>query len=238
MGIKHSISWFEWKPSQGSKASSHYFDKISPKYNHNWTEMHYAASQGNISRLKDILHSQGYNDINKKDYYGKTPLYWAAYKGHEECIELLLQNGAEVNSQCKHGTTALHAVAGLYPDCTLLLIKKGANIDTEDNWGVTPMYIAACNGQLDCIRILVLAGANFTYRNRKTGLLPKQLAKHTDFLKWLKEQSQNPRSLKELCRKSIRRMLGHKYLGAVDGLDIPKALHSYLQLEEINYSSK
>ncbi|XP_070557646.1 ankyrin repeat and SOCS box protein 8-like [Ptychodera flava] len=233
MGIKHSISWFEWKPSQRGKSSNNYLHKISPKYNHNWTELHYAASHGSLSKLKEVLNSQGTSDINRKDYYGKTPLYWAAYKGHAECIEELLDNGAEVNSQCKHGATPLHAVSGLYPHCTLLLIKKGADVDKEDKWGVTPMYIAACNGQVECINLLVSAGANFTYRNRKTGFLPKQLTEHKEYLDWLKNQSQTPRPLKELCRKVIRKNLGHEHLDAVVTFDVPSSLHAYILLEEL-----
>lgn len=61
--------------------------------------------------------------VDRKDYYGKTPLYWAAYKGQRRSVELLLEHGANVNMCCKHGGTPLHAAIGLFPDCTLLLIQ-------------------------------------------------------------------------------------------------------------------
>ena len=62
-------------------------------------------------------------NIDRKDYYGKTPLYWASYKGHKTCVEELLKFGAKVNSRCRHGGTPLHAVVSLYPECALALIK-------------------------------------------------------------------------------------------------------------------
>ena len=75
---------------------------------------------------KYFLFILGTINLNKKDYYGKTPLYWAAYKGHKACLEELLKFGASVNTKCRHGGSPLHAVVSLYPECALLLIKVGS----------------------------------------------------------------------------------------------------------------
>ncbi|CAM4698688.1 unnamed protein product, partial [Lepidochelys kempii] len=106
--------------------------------------------------------------VDRKDYYGKTPCYWTAYKGQKLSMELLLQHGASVNTCCIHGGMPLHAAIGLFPDCTLLLIQgsHGADVNLQDNWGVTPIYLAACSGQIECIRLLVQAGADITYKNK------------------------------------------------------------------------
>ncbi|CAM4575209.1 unnamed protein product [Lepidochelys olivacea] len=77
--------------------------------------------------------------VDRKDYYGKTPCYWTAYKGQKLSMELLLQHGA----------------------------SHGADVNLQDNWGVTPMYLAACSGQIECIRLLVQAGADITYKNKR-----------------------------------------------------------------------
>nr|XP_020664474.1 serine/threonine-protein phosphatase 6 regulatory ankyrin repeat subunit C-like isoform X2 [Pogona vitticeps]XP_020664475.1 serine/threonine-protein phosphatase 6 regulatory ankyrin repeat subunit C-like isoform X2 [Pogona vitticeps]XP_020664476.1 serine/threonine-protein phosphatase 6 regulatory ankyrin repeat subunit C-like isoform X2 [Pogona vitticeps] len=140
--------------------------QAAPSYNYRWTELHYEASRGNVEKLKQLLLTSGRELVDKKDYYGKTPLYWAAYKGQKHTVELLLQHGANVNTCCKHGGTPLHAAIGLFPDCTLLLIQHGADVNLQDNWGVTPMYLAACSGQTECIRLLVQAGACISYRNK------------------------------------------------------------------------
>ncbi len=70
-----------------------------------------------------FLLTTGTGNLNKRDYYGKTPLYWAAYKGHRDCIAELLDCGADVNIPCRHGGTPLHAVVSLYPDCVIILVK-------------------------------------------------------------------------------------------------------------------
>ena len=38
---------------------------------------------------------------------GGTPLHWAARKGHQEIVELLIANGANVNAQDEDGGTPL-----------------------------------------------------------------------------------------------------------------------------------
>ncbi|XP_032828368.1 ankyrin repeat and SOCS box protein 11-like isoform X4 [Petromyzon marinus] len=198
--------------------------------------------------------SLGFNRIinytdscDSKDFYGKTPLYWAAYKGHRACMEQLIGHGADVNSQCKHGSTPLHTVIGLYPDCAILLIQHGADVNQSDKWGVTPMYLAACNGHLDGLRLLVHAGAVMTYRNKiqhfcygaeilagqKTGEVPKQLATRASVVSWLEGCAGTPRSLKHLARVRIARQLARPRREAVRRLCLPAVLESYLMFDDL-----
>nr|XP_006006326.1 PREDICTED: ankyrin repeat domain-containing protein 10-like [Latimeria chalumnae] len=205
----------------------------APSYNYKWTDIHYEASRGNIEKLQILLRTSDKELIDRKDYYGKTPLYWAAYKGQRSSMELLLRAGADVNSQCKHGGSPLHAAVGLFPECALLLIQYGANVNLSDNWGVTPMYLAACSGQIECIQLLVRAGAKITYRNKKTGEAPKQLASKTVLLSWIENHRKQPQSLKHISRLQIRETLGHHRLGAIRTFTIPVPLQRYLMFEDL-----
>ncbi|XP_046574030.1 serine/threonine-protein phosphatase 6 regulatory ankyrin repeat subunit A-like [Haliotis rubra] len=235
MGVRgSSLSWCDVKDSPATSKPTTYCYRISPpSYNHNWTDLHYAASHGNVRRIHEILHKTGTVNLNRKDYYGKTPLYWAAYKGHKNCIEELLKFGAHVNTQCRHGGTPLHAVVSLYPDSALLLIKHGADVNCADNWGVTPMYLAASHGQLEVLHYLVVAGAQLTFKN-KSGDIPKQLSCHKDFCAYLCRLSQTPRSLQHLCRATIRDELGDHPQTKVDSFMIPRQLKDYLLLTELS----
>ena len=48
-------------------------------------------------------------DVNKPGTYdGRTPLYWASYKGHLEMVLALLGAEADVNKADAHGWTPLH----------------------------------------------------------------------------------------------------------------------------------
>ena len=54
-----------------------------------------AASTGDIEAVKQFLDAGG--DVNAKNKVTTTPLYWAAYEGQKEIVELLIANGADVN---------------------------------------------------------------------------------------------------------------------------------------------
>ncbi|XP_069101725.1 ankyrin repeat domain-containing protein 10-like [Argopecten irradians] len=205
-----------------------------PSFNYNWTDLHYAASHGNISRIQEILSKSGTRSLNHQDYYGKTPLYWAAYKGYKSCVEELLKSGASVNIHCRHGGTPLHAVVGLYPDCALLLIQHGANVNQVDNWGMTPMYLAASSGQLEVIKYLLAAGAKPSYKNKKTGDIPKQLGVHKQFCDWLLKLSKNPPSLQQLCRIKVREGLGESLVLKMNTLNMPTKIKDYILLDEFS----
>jgi DNA mismatch repair protein MutL len=66
---------------------------------------------------------------------GTTPLHCAAWKGHVEVAELLLEAGADidaVNQDAHYGGTPLHAAAhGNQKPVVELLIRRGAALDVE-----------------------------------------------------------------------------------------------------------
>ena len=62
MGLRtSSLSLFECHPpSPKQKSTSCWQHKLGPpSYNHNWTDLHYAASQGNLRRIQEILAKSG-----------------------------------------------------------------------------------------------------------------------------------------------------------------------------------
>ena len=61
MGLRTSqLSWFECHPSSPKSKPTSCWNKLSPpSYNHNWTDLHYAASQGNLNKIKDIFLKSG-----------------------------------------------------------------------------------------------------------------------------------------------------------------------------------
>jgi ankyrin repeat protein len=60
------------------------------------------------SAVVKLLLEKGANLESKDDYYGRTPLSWAAEKGHEAVVKLLLDKGANLESKDKeNGRTPL-----------------------------------------------------------------------------------------------------------------------------------
>ena len=71
-------------------------------------------------------------DVNAKSD-GRTPLHWAAYSGHKEIAELLIGEGAEVNTIDKYtGNTALDSAILLkHTEIADLLRKHGGKTREE-----------------------------------------------------------------------------------------------------------
>ena len=71
-----------------------------------------------------------------------TPLHYAAQNNRKEVIELLIANGAHVNSRSEQGWTPLHNWA--WPcsgntETAELLLAHGANVNAKDYIGMTPL---------------------------------------------------------------------------------------------------
>ncbi|MDB4681224.1 ankyrin repeat domain-containing protein, partial [bacterium] len=68
--------------------------------------IHDAAAIGNIEAVKQHLAAE--TNVNTKDNKGdQTPLHYASVMGHEEIVELLIDNDADVNLKCSTGDTPL-----------------------------------------------------------------------------------------------------------------------------------
>lgn len=77
--------------------------------------------------------------MNKWDQFIWTPLHHAAYAGHVEIIELLLEAGAEVDAPALNGGTPLmRAIQSSRPSCVEVLIKAGADVNVVNKTGVSP----------------------------------------------------------------------------------------------------
>ncbi|KAK6936479.1 Ankyrin repeat [Dillenia turbinata] len=116
-----------------------------------------AARDGDLVEAKMLL------DCNpclaKYSTFGSlnSPLHFAASKGHNEIVALLLENGADVNSRNYCGQTALMQACryGHWEVVQTLLLFR-CNVTRADYLsGRTALHFAAVNGHVRCIRLVV-----------------------------------------------------------------------------------
>jgi ankyrin repeat protein len=109
--------------------------------------------KGWINTVKRLLY------INQRDSNGRTALSWAAERGHEAVVRLLLEKGADVEAKTTFGETALPIAArGGHEAVVRLLLEKGADVEANNGW--TALHWAAGVGHEAVVRLLLEKGAD------------------------------------------------------------------------------
>lgn len=97
--------------------------------------------------------------LEKENEY--TPLILAIEKGYYEIVELLIENGADVNLASFWGRLPLHsALEKGNTEISELLIAKGADINARDRFGNTTLINASESGLISIVELLIAKGAD------------------------------------------------------------------------------
>jgi ankyrin repeat protein/Ca2+-binding EF-hand superfamily protein len=100
----------------------------------------------------------GVNDVSNEN--GKRPVHWAAQRGQVECMEVLLDLGADIEALTDDGLTPLH-LAAAHGRVALIdvLLKAGANVDAVAPDGRTVLHFAVQEGDGTTIGMIMKASA-------------------------------------------------------------------------------
>ncbi len=147
-----------------------------------------------------ILSSFKYNssELNKLNFFvrwwikmsllqhERNALHKAAEEGNTLLMEMIIENGYDIDEGNLRGKTALHIAAEEgHTECLKLLVESKANLEVQDFEKRTPLHISAHQGQLECLKCLVDKGADLKVKDNGK-LTPLHLSAYNGHLECLK----------------------------------------------------
>ncbi|KAH6825345.1 Ankyrin repeat family protein [Perilla frutescens var. hirtella] len=141
-----------------------------------------AAESGDLDALRQALDNFDGN-IDEPVEDGDTVLHLTCLYGHLNCVQFLLERGANLEAKDEDGGIPLHdACAGGYMEIAQHLINSANDpdrlkrmLETVDMEGDTPLHHAARGEYANVVRLLLACGASPTKTNLY-GKTPAELA--------------------------------------------------------------
>ncbi|KAL1966752.1 hypothetical protein VTN77DRAFT_3949 [Rasamsonia byssochlamydoides] len=93
--------------------------------------------------------------VNFSDEYLGNALHAAVYRGNTDMIQLLLDNGADVNSGCGNSPLLAAAIKGHKEAVRVLLKQRDIDINFENSQNQTPLLVASQKGHTEVVRLLL-----------------------------------------------------------------------------------
>jgi ankyrin repeat protein len=119
-----------------------------------------ACKVGNLEKAQMCIKNRIDVSYNDDSWSVATALMHASKGGHVDIVNVLLRNGANVNSRSKWGLSALSIAAQAgHANVVKLLIEYGAIVNSVDFWSHVPLTKAFDEGHLDVVELLVRSGA-------------------------------------------------------------------------------
>ncbi|NXN95438.1 CSKI1 protein, partial [Rhinopomastus cyanomelas] len=177
---------------------------VDIKDNKGMRPLHYAAWQGKKEPMKLVLKAG--SSVNIPSDEGQIPLHLAAQHGHYDVSEMLLQHQSNpcimdnsgktpLDLACEFGRVGVTPLRLCLPGpvvqlllssnmCAALLEPRAG--DAADPDGTSPLHLAAKNGHIDIIRLLLQAGIDINRQTKAgTALHEAALCGKTDVVRLL-----------------------------------------------------
>ena len=146
----------------------------------------HASNNGNTEEVMRLLAS-GMVDVNcVRGWNNTVPLYEAASWGHEDVVQMLLNEGAEPSKENRYGNTSLHVAALMgHKKVVKLLLDVGAAPNNVNDMGQTPLRQAILWGWNDVVQMLLDGGADLNKADRDESTTQYDALAHRDVVKIL-----------------------------------------------------
>jgi ankyrin repeat protein len=183
---------------------------------------------GNLLTVQELLNSGV--DINTKDIYGCSVLYYAISEENYEMAEFLLRNGAQIEGS-SHKVEPLIVLASRNDniDIVKLLIENEAEVDESSEEGETALLAAVRNQNIDLVEVLISNGANVNLQDQdgKSPLYEANFNNNLQIMEVLLKNGANPEIDSLILPKTDSLNLGHRWnsvlVSACENNDLEKA---------------
>lgn len=129
-----------------------------------WTPLFFEVARENLAGVAKLVDEGA--DLEQRDARERTPFLLSVHAGNLEIAEFLLERGSDPSAKGRCGQTALMVAISRH-DATMLqwLIDLGWDVEEPDEFGDFPLNLAAQGGSLDCVKVLLDAGASAARRD-------------------------------------------------------------------------
>ena len=160
-----------------------------------------------------------------RDHNRRTALMLAAFEGHNDIVNIMLDKGADLHARDVDGWTVLmYAAYGGRLETVQLLIEKGAKVNAAVNSAQTVLMIAAQKGYTDVGKLLIDKSANMSAKDQdgRSAIMWAEKGGHTKFGLMIQEQEilartggTAPKPAAPTNRKTPKRLLDYAKAGNV-----------------------
>lgn len=167
--------------------------------------LHFVSANGYTDLVHQLLQPEYGIEPDQPDRNGNTPLTFAVRRNHVHVVQILLHRNCRVQRTCKIGGKEY------------------------------PIFVFALhNGFVDLLRPLAEAGADVgCYQSCVCqGLISSTVLGNQALLDWLQWMATTPKSLQQLCRESVRRMLSCELEADLQRVTLPTKLKDYIMMKE------
>ncbi len=162
------------------------------------TELMSAALRGYVDTVRNILQSEkGSAELRKQDSARRNCVHYAAMGGSVPMLKLLLENNGQKNSvDEKRRTPLFFAALGNHNDAFDFLVSQGCRVNQQAADGMTLAMIAARNGNLPMLKVVIGSGTRLDSRDRfhRTALDYARLFENHEIIEFLMAQNAEAKS--------------------------------------------
>mmetsp|Transcript_45972 Transcript_45972/g.121577 ORF Transcript_45972/g.121577 Transcript_45972/m.121577 type:complete len:426 (+) Transcript_45972:41-1318(+) len=178
-----ALACVKWLLDQGAE--------VIAKDKNGWTALHHAARSGKLESAQVLIENGA--DVLAKTGDSQNTVMLACMEAHKELVDLLLQQVRDpktlVSERDSLGWTAIHHAAKVgKSDIIRTLLDAQASPGDKDNDGKRPLMVAAENGRLKAVKLLIgtgKAGMDSKDKNGFTAMMHAIASKQEEVAIWL-----------------------------------------------------